>query len=118
MIHIWMCLCISAKAPVIDTLLYLVLGFALSSFSTARGCVCGIRHKRLDRENEVAVVKQGSAVAIYLLLNMFIAMGLTVLAVWLGTRMDHRLMALILILAAGLLAALSYRRVIKLSRRS
>ena len=118
MVFTTLCLCISAKAPVIDTLLYLVLGFALSAFSTAWGCVCGIRHMRLDWENEVEVIKQGSAVAIYLLPNMFIAMGLTVLSVWLGTRMDHRLLALILILAAGLSAALSYRRVIKLSRRS
>jgi hypothetical protein len=44
-------------------------------------------------------------------------MGLTVLAVVLGLRMDRRLLALLFTLAAVLLAALSYRRVMKLSGR-
>jgi ABC-2 type transport system permease protein len=48
---------------------------------------------------------------------MFVVMGLVVLVVFLGMRMDHRLLALILILIASLLAALSYLRVLSLSRR-
>ena len=110
------CLCISAKTPVPDTALYLLLGLALCAFSTARGCVCGIRHMRLDWENEVEVIKQGAAVAIYMLPNLFAVMGLTVLAVFLGTRMDHRLLALGMTLAAALLALLYYRRVLTLSK--
>ena len=113
-----LCLCVSAGVPALDTVLYLSLGFALCAFSTAWGCVCGIRHMRLDWENEIEVIKQGSAVAIYMLPNLFAVMGLIVLVVFLGTRMDHRLLALMQILIASLLAALSYARVLALSRRS
>ena len=113
-----LCLCVSARVPFADTALYLLLGLALCAFSTAWGCVCGIRHMRLDWENEIEVIKQSAAVAIYMLPNMFVVMGLTVLAVVLGLRMDHRLLALLFTLAAALLAALSYRRVMVLSKRS
>lgn len=113
-----LCMCISAKVPVVDTLLYLILGLALCAFSTAWGCVCGIRHIRLDWENEVEVIKQGAAVAIYMLPNMFVVMGLTVGVVFLGMNMDQRLLAVILILLASLLAALSYLRVLSLSKRN
>ena len=113
-----LCLCISAKAPVLNTVLYLVLGFALCAFSTAWGCVCGIRHMRLDWENEIEVIKQGAAVAIYMLPNMFVVMGLTVLVVFLGTRMDHKVLTVLLTLIAAALAGLSYRRVMVLAKRS
>ena len=112
-----LCLCLSARAPLLDTALYLLLGTALCAFSTAWGCVCGIRHMRLDWENEIEVIKQGAAVAIYMLPNMFVVMGLTVLAVVLGMRMDRRLLALLFTLVAALLAALSYRRVMIMSGR-
>ena len=113
-----LCMCISAKTPVLDTVLYLILGFTLCAFSTAWGCVCGVKHMRLDWENEIEVVKQGAAVAIYMLPNMFAVMGLIVLVVFLGTRMDHRLLALVLILITALLAILSYRRAIALAERT
>ncbi|MBO7710368.1 MAG: hypothetical protein J6S83_07865, partial [Lachnospiraceae bacterium] len=93
-----LCLCLSMKVSVLQAVLYLILGFTLCAFSTAWGCVCGIRHMRLDWENEVEVIKQGSAVAIYMLPNMFVVMGLTVLMVYLGTKMNHGLLALIMIL--------------------
>ncbi len=112
-----LCLCVAARVPMLDTVLYLLLGLALCAFSTAWGCVCGIRHMRLDWENEIEVIKQGAAVAIYMLPNMFVVMGLTVLAVVLGLRIDRRLLALLFTLAAVLLAALSYRRVMILSGR-
>lgn len=112
-----LCLCVAARVPVAETALYLLQGLALCAFSTAWGCVCGIRHMRLDWENEIEVIKQGAAVAIYMLPNMFVVMGLTVLAVVLGLRMDRRLLALLFTLVATLLAALSYRRVLILSKR-
>ena len=112
-----LCLCLSMKVSVLQAVLYLILGFALCAFSTAWGCVCGIRHMRLDWENEVEVIKQGAAVTIYLLPNMFVVMGLVVLVVFLGMRMDHHVLTLILTLAAGLLALLSYLGVMRLSRK-
>ncbi len=112
-----LCLCISARVPVLNSILYLILGLVLCAFSTAWGCVCGIRHMRLDWENEVEVIKQGGAVTIYLLPNMFVVMGLTVLVVFLGTKIDHRLLAVMFILLAAALAGLSYRRVLHLCER-
>ena len=112
-----LCFCISAKVPPFNAVLYLVLGFALCCFSTAWGCVCGIRHMRLDWENEVEVIKQGTAVALYMLPNMFVTMGLVVLIVFLGTKIDHALITLIMILITSVLAALSYLRVLALSKK-
>jgi ABC-2 type transport system permease protein len=112
-----LCMCVSAKAPALDTALYLLLGLALCAFSTAWGCVCGIRHMRLDWENEIEVIKQGAGVAIYLLPNMFVCMGLVVLVVILGLRIDRRLLTAALTLIAGVLAALCYRRALILAEK-
>ncbi len=112
-----LCLCVSARVPALNTALYLLLGVALCAFSTAWGCVCGVRHMRLDWENEIEVIKQGAAVAIYLLPNMFVVMGLVVLMVVLGMRMDHRLLTVVMTLIAGTLAALSYARVMALAKK-
>ena len=112
-----LCLCVSAHVPALNTALYLLLGIALCAFSTAWGCVCGVRHMRLDWENEIEVVKQGAAVTIYLLPNMLVVMGLTVGSVFLGMRVDHRLLALGFALLAAVLAALSYARVMALAKR-
>lgn len=113
-----LCLCISAGVPVVETILYLVLGFVLCCFSTAYGCVCGIKHMRLDWENEVEVVKQGAAVAVYMLPNMFVVMGLTALVIFLGIGMDHILLAVIFILIAGVMAAFCYLRAMALANRT
>ena len=112
-----LCLCVAGKVPAVETALYLLLGLTLCAFSTAWGCVCGIKHMRLDWENEIEVIKQGAAVAIYMLPNMFVVMGLAVLSVVLGLRMNRLLLALIFTAAATLLAALSYWRAMALARR-
>ena len=112
-----MCFCISAKVPPVTTVLYLILGTALCSFSTAWGCVVGIKHLRLDWENEVEVIKQGAGVAIYLFPNMIVVMILLVLVVILGIRMDHNLIAVIFTLIAAILALLSYLRAMALAKK-
>ncbi len=111
-----LCFSISAHLPVINMVLFLILGFFLCTFSTAWGCVCGIKHMRLDWENEIEVIKQGTAVVLYLLPNMFVTMGLVVLVVWLGTKIDTMLITLVLIAVAAFLSALSYVRVLKLAK--
>lgn len=117
MVFTTLCLCISAGVPVLNTFLYLILGFVLCAFSTAWGCVCGIRFMRLDWENEVEVIKQGRAVVIYMFPNMIAAMGLVVLSVWLGMRMDHIILTIVFIVAVSVLAGLSYLRAIALAER-
>ena len=113
-----LCLCISAKAAILETILYLILGFALLSFSTTWGCVCGLKHMRLDWENEVEVIKQGAATAIYMFPNMFAVMGLAVLVIFLGTKINSNVVTIILILIASLLSGLCYLRAMSLARKS
>ena len=113
-----LCLCVSMRTPILHTILYMLLGVLLCTFSSTWGCVCGIRHMRLDWENEVEVIKQGAAVTIYLLPNLFVVMGLVVLLVFLGTRMDHAALAGIMIVIAGVLSLISYRRAMTLAQNT
>ena len=113
-----LCMCISAKAPVLDTILYLILGFTLLAFSTTWGCVCGLKHMRLDWENEVEVIKQGAATAIYMFPNMFAVMGLAVLVIFLGTKVNSNVITIILILISSVLSGLCYLRAMSLARKS
>ncbi|MBP5265366.1 MAG: hypothetical protein J6Z06_00905 [Lachnospiraceae bacterium] len=108
------CMSISAHVAVLDLVLYLLLGVVLCIFSASWGLVCGIKHMRLDWENEVEVVKQGAAVMIYMFPNMFITMGLIVLVVWLGTVVNPTMVTLALLAVASILAALSYAKVMRL----
>ena len=109
-----LCLCVSAKVPILTSLLEIILMLALCAFSTAWGCVCGIKHMRLDWENEIEIIKQSSAVAIYMFPNMFATMALVVLVVILGMYMNLNLIIIILTLIVSLLAYLSYRKVLRL----
>lgn len=68
---------------------------------------------RLDWENEIEVVKQGAAVTLYLLPNMFVTMGVVVLVVVLGPHMNANLLSLAVTGLALVLALLSYRRVMR-----
>lgn len=65
-------LCISAKASVLDTIEFMILGVALCIFSATFGCACGIHFMKLDWENEIEVIKQGTAVVIYMFPNMIL----------------------------------------------
>ena len=71
---------------------------------------------RLDWENEIEVIKQSSAVAIYMLPNMFATMILIVPVVILGMHMNLNLILLALILIVSLLTGLCYKKVMKLSK--
>ena len=110
-----LCLSISAGVAALDTVLYLILGVALCCLSTAWGCVCGIKHMRLDWENEVEVVKQGAAVSVYLLPNMFVTMALVGLVIFLGFYVNPILLTIIFIAVVAVLAILSYFRAMTLA---
>ncbi|MCR5468402.1 MAG: hypothetical protein K6F37_05525 [Lachnospiraceae bacterium] len=112
-----LCLCISSKTPVVEAILYLILGVVLCAFSTAWGCVCGVKHMRLDWENEVEVVKQGAGVTVYLLPNMFASMILIVVMVVLGGLINRIVLALLMIVLVSVLAVLSYTRVLALAKK-
>ena len=68
-------LCISAKAGVIETVGYMILGVVMCMFSAIFGCACGLHFMRLDWENEIEVVKQGAAVMIYMFPNMLLTVA-------------------------------------------
>ncbi|MCR4998892.1 MAG: hypothetical protein K6A05_03525 [Lachnospiraceae bacterium] len=111
------CMGISAHVGILELVLYLVLGVVLCAFSTTWGCVCGIKYMRLDWDNEVEVIKQGTAVMIYLFPNMFVTMGLVVLVVWLGTVVNPTIVVLALIAIAVILSALCYNRVMRFAKK-
>ncbi len=110
-------LSVSAKVPGTDLALYLLLTVVLCIFSTTWGCVCGIKHMRLDWENEIEVIKQSAAMAIYLFPNMFLTMGMMVLAVVLGFFMDFKLVALVMTGFYGVLALLTYLWAVALAKK-
>ena len=107
------CLSFSAGVPLVNGIIYVAEILALCCFSTAWGCVCGVKYMRLDWENEIEVVKQGAAVTLYLLPNMFVTMGVVVLVVVLGLHMNANLLSLAVTGLALVLALLSYRRVMR-----
>ena len=101
----------------LNFVIYIVETIVLCAFSTTWGCVCGLKFMRLDWENEIEVVKQGTGVVIYLLPNMFVTMGLIVLTVYLGTKVDGNIVSLIVTAVYGILAAISYYMAISMARK-
>ena len=85
-------------------------------FSTTYGMHCGIRHRRLDWDDEAEVVKQGTAVSLYLFPNMIVSMilmsGMGVLVYMGGSVIG----AAIIIAVYGILAFLFYLSVKRLAR--
>lgn len=111
------CLCISGRIPFVDSFLCIGLEISLCLFSTVFGCVCGVKHMKTDWENEVEIIKQGAAVSLYILPNMFITMGLAVGTVFLGMVMNHGLILLLLTVVYSSVALLFYRKLMKLAKQ-
>ncbi|MBP5261532.1 MAG: hypothetical protein J6Z43_05325 [Clostridiales bacterium] len=107
----------SAGVPVTGCILFMILGIALCAFSTCWGCVCGIKFMRLDWENEVEVIKQSTAIKMYLFPNMFVTMGLVVGVVILGNIIDYKLITVIMTAAVSVLTLICYARAMALSKK-
>ena len=110
-------LCISSKASLLSTVLYMVLIFCLCAFSTAWGCVCGVKHMRFDWENEIEVIKQGTGITAYILPNIFVTIAMVPLSVFLGMRFNRDIVAVIMIAVVSLLAVLSYMKVMSMAKK-
>lgn len=110
------CICFGIKCggdlPCILTLV--LCEIALCAFSTAWGMVCGVKFRKLEWTNEIEVVKQGSALAVYLFPNMLVTMLLLALFIGLGQLTGPILSNLVLALFASSLALLCYRKVIRM----
>ncbi|MCR5584869.1 MAG: hypothetical protein K6F63_05465 [Lachnospiraceae bacterium] len=109
---------IAVRMPFITILLSLILGALLLAFSSAWGCVCGVKHINLNWENETQVVKQGPAVMIYMIPNELITIALTAVVTLMGIKINADLILIVLILIAAGLATLSYKRVLSLAEES
>lgn len=111
------CLCISGKVPTGSTLLYILCGFVLCCFCTTYGLVCGMKFIKLEFENDVEVVKQGAAMAIYILPNMFAGMILVVLFVALGMKVNGDLLVGIFTAIMVILSIVCYKRSLSLAAK-
>jgi ABC-2 type transport system permease protein len=80
----------------------------LCTFSTVYGMRCGLKHVKLDWENESEVVKRGPAANFYMMPNMFGTMILIGVAIFLATRFDMRLIMLGVFVLYLLLTIVSY----------
>ncbi len=107
--------CISVKASIGTTVSFLILGIALCLFSTTLGCACGIHFMRLDWENEIEVIKQSTAVAIYLFPNMILTMVFLFVSILLAGIMGISLTTLIITVFYVLLSIVFYFRSLKLA---
>lgn len=105
------------RASFIEYILGLLMIIVMCLFSTTFGMRCGIKHMRLDWDNEIEVVKQGAAVTTYLLPNMFAAMILMSGMGALVYFVDGKIMALGIILVYSILTLLSYLAVRRLAKR-
>ena len=104
-------------AGFVQILLNLVLMTALCVFSTVYGLVCGLKHRRLDWENEIEVIKQGMAVTAYIIPHMVITMVVGGLSFAISYLIDPRIVSAVLILIMILLTCLSYLRVRSLIKK-
>jgi len=109
------CLSISAGVTLPQTICFIIEIIALCCFSTVFGCICGMKHIKLEWENELEVVKQGTALVIYMFPNMFACMGLIVLTIIISRSVNSILVSLVITLVALILAGLGYMRVCKLA---
>ena len=62
--------CISLKANFVEVVVAICYTVSVNLFSTVFGMLVGAKNMQLDWENEIQVIKQGKAVATYLLPNM------------------------------------------------
>ena len=102
---------ISLRAKFLDFVLGILMITTMVLFSTAYGMRCGLKHVNLDWENEVQVVKQGAAVAIYLLPNMLATMIAGCFMGVFSYFVSGKLGALILIAVYGILGIWSLHAV-------
>lgn len=110
--------CISAQTGILTAVLCVLLSILLCVFSTAWGCVCGIRHINLEWENEVEVIKQGAAVALYLFPNMIVTLVLIALSMYLSTFIRTNLIILIMLLLVSVVTAVCYRAAVSAAEKS
>ena len=105
---------IAFEASVLQTIIYIICGMCMCSFSTTFGMFCGIKFIKLEWENEVEVIKQGKAMVIYMFPNMLLTMLLAVAVVIISKSINGNVVVLALATAYGLASFIFYRIVKKI----
>ena len=109
---------IALRAHFLDYILGILMLTSMVLFSTTYGLRCGLKHIRLDWENEIEVVKQGTAVTAYILPNMLAVMPVSGLMILSCFSFGIQVAALFITVVYGVLAFCNYNSVKKLSREA
>lgn len=104
-----LCLGITLQLDVLTFLLYFVVSFAMVSFSTVIGMWFNLCFQKYQWQNDVEVVKQGAAVALGILVNMFLQMILIFVSMVLSFIMDGRIVLTGISVFFCLLSGIIYR---------
>lgn len=112
------CMEISAKAGLTDTLISVLLVTVLCFWATCSGLIRGIKYIRLDWENDIEVIKQGAAVPLYLFPNLIVTIILMVAIIFLGTYINVRPVLLGITVVVVIMTALSYLKIVKLAKKN
>ncbi len=107
----------SARIPVGLTILFVIQVFVMVAYSTSFGMVCGIKFIKLQWENEIEVVKQGAAVAIYLFPNMVVSSLLLVVSVYAGMKLGVAAVSVGLTVIYLILAIVFYMLAMKMAKK-
>ncbi len=110
------CLGITFQVGIPNLVLYSITGVILCLFSTCFGCLCGVKHMRLDWENEVEVIKQGAAVTVYILPMMLGSIALMAGIVGFGKFLNGTPVILTVMVIAAAMTAFCYSRVMRLAK--
>lgn len=103
-------------ASIPEILLFILCGIITCMFSTFWGMRCDLKHYKHDWENEVEVIKQGTAIAIYMIPNMLSSMILIAIVVILGFILNRMLVVGVVAAIYAVLALISYRSTMKLCK--
>lgn len=105
------------KAGAVNWLLFEILSVVLCAAGTVRGMCCGVRFVKYDWVNEIEVIKQGTATAVYVLSHMFGMMILITLVMSLSAYINTALITVIFIVAASVWTLLDYRHLCRISAK-
>lgn len=110
-------LCYCFRTSLFEALLSVIAVSVMCLFSSVFGLRCGLKHRKLDWDNEVEVVKQGAGMTSYLLPNMFLSMFLVVGVVALGIVLNYVYVFVIEIALYAVFTLLSWKGVRKYANR-
>jgi len=106
--------CICFRVSLLDAVTSIIAIGSLCIFSTVNGLRSGLKHRKLDWENEIEVVKQGMAVFMYIIPHLITGMLLIPFVIAANNFLHNTaLIMLFIILIAWLLTAFAWKGVKK-----